>query len=144
MERDERSGLTPIPQDRRQTTIDTLVQHYAADNITVDEFERRVDIAHRTRDLTELSRLTSDLPVLAQPQSPAQTPEADRLIRRGAEVLSNAVRESQTHVAIMGGVEIIVPPGLRIESNGMGIMGAFEHVGQPGDAGPGGPVLYMP
>lgn len=46
-------------------------------------------------------------------------------------------------VAIMGGVEIIVPPGLRVESNGMGIMGAFEHVGQAGEAGPGGPVLRI-
>jgi hypothetical protein len=31
--------------------------------------------------------------------------------------------------AWMGGVEIIVPPGLRVESNGVGIMGGFEHVG---------------
>jgi len=28
--------------------------------------------------------------------------------------------------AIMGGIEILVPPGVRIESNGIGIMGAFE------------------
>lgn len=34
-------------------------------------------------------------------------------------------------VAIMGGVEIIVPPGLRVESNGIGIMGGFD-TGTPG------------
>lgn len=30
-------------------------------------------------------------------------------------------------LAIMGGVEVIVPPGLRVESNGIGIMGGFDH-----------------
>lgn len=32
-------------------------------------------------------------------------------------------------LAFMGGVEIIVPPGLRVDSNGIGIMGGFEHAG---------------
>ena len=32
-------------------------------------------------------------------------------------------------IAIMGGVEIIVPPGVMVESNGMGIMGGFGHTG---------------
>jgi hypothetical protein len=32
-----------------------------------------------------------------------------------------------TAVAWMGGVEIIVPPGLQVEVTGVGIMGAFEH-----------------
>ena len=35
-----------------------------------------------------------------------------------------------TVVAIMGGVEIIVPPGLHVESSGIGIMGGFGHAGQ--------------
>ena len=45
--------------------------------------------------------------------------------------------------AVMGGVEIIVPPGLRVESNGIGIMGAFEHAGAAGDTAGGGPVLRI-
>lgn len=45
--------------------------------------------------------------------------------------------------AIMGGVEIIVPPGLRVESNGIGIMGAFEHAGDAGQGSGGGPVLRI-
>lgn len=32
-----------------------------------------------------------------------------------------------TAVAFMGGIEIIVPAGLRVESSGMGFMGAFEN-----------------
>lgn len=180
MEREERSGLSPIPQERRQSAIDALVQHYAADHITVEEFERRVDVVHRTLDPAELSRLTSDLPAIRQPTIPE--PEADRLIRRGAEVLAGAVRESQTLVAIMGGVErrgtwtparrtvviafmggaeldfrdarfgpgvtevfifatmggveIIVPPDLPVDTSGIAIMGAFEHRDQHMDRVP--------
>lgn len=31
-------------------------------------------------------------------------------------------------LAVMGGVEIIVPPGVHVESNGVGIMGGFGHL----------------
>jgi hypothetical protein len=34
--------------------------------------------------------------------------------------------------ATMGGVEVLVPPGLSVECHGMGIMGAFEHAGEYG------------
>ena len=33
-------------------------------------------------------------------------------------------------LAIMGGVEIVVPEGVHVESTGMGIMGGFEHTGK--------------
>ncbi len=46
-------------------------------------------------------------------------------------------------VAMMGGVEIVVPPGLRVESNGMGIMGGFEHAGQQPVEPRDGPVLRI-
>lgn len=34
-----------------------------------------------------------------------------------------------TVLAMMGGVEIVVPPGIHVESSGVGIMGGFEHSG---------------
>ena len=47
-------------------------------------------------------------------------------------------------LAMMGGVEIIVPPGLRVESNGIGIMGGFEHSGPRVDVSSGsGPILRI-
>lgn len=46
-------------------------------------------------------------------------------------------------LAMMGGVEIIVPPGLRVESNGIGIMGGFEHAAKHPAEGGGGPVLRI-
>lgn len=39
--------------------------------------------------------------------------------------------------AMMGGVEILVPPGLRVISDGFGIMGGFEHRADPTAATPG-------
>lgn len=35
--------------------------------------------------------------------------------------------------ALMGGIEIIVPPGLRVESDGLGILGGFEGHDQRGE-----------
>ena len=47
-----------------------------------------------------------------------------------------------TVLAVMGGVEIKVPEGVRVESGGIGIMGAFEGIDQFGDD-PDGPVLRI-
>lgn len=104
MEQDNPQGRPPALQDHRQKIVDALVLHYAADHITVDEFERRVDIAHRTHDLADLDRLTADLPAV-RPAVSESVPEADRLISRGARAVADVVRDSQTLIAIMGGVE---------------------------------------
>jgi hypothetical protein len=46
--------------------------------------------------------------------------------------------------ALMGGVEIIVPPSLAVESNGAAIMGGFEHVDRaPTAVEPGSTVLRI-
>jgi hypothetical protein len=47
--------------------------------------------------------------------------------------------------AMMGGVEVIVPPGLRVASEGIGIMGGFEQVASSAsyDAAPDAPLLRI-
>jgi hypothetical protein len=45
--------------------------------------------------------------------------------------------------AIMGGVDIVVPDGVRIEINGVGFMGAFEQSGGSVVDDPGAPVLRI-
>jgi hypothetical protein len=47
-----------------------------------------------------------------------------------------------TVVVFMGGVEIIVPPGVRVESNGFALMGGFEQVAQE-TAGPEAPLIKV-
>jgi hypothetical protein len=47
-----------------------------------------------------------------------------------------------TIVVFMGGVEIIVPPGIRVESNGFALMGGFEQVAQE-TASPDAPLVKV-
>jgi hypothetical protein len=44
--------------------------------------------------------------------------------------------------AIMGGIEILVPPGIRVESSGIGIMGGFESFNQTA-VDPDAPLLRI-
>lgn len=46
-------------------------------------------------------------------------------------------------LALMGGVEIVVPPGLRVESHGVGIMGGFGHATRRAEPAEDGPVLRI-
>lgn len=47
-----------------------------------------------------------------------------------------------TIVAFMGGAEVIVPPGVRVETNGFALMGAFEQVHQEVSA-PDAPLIKI-
>ena len=47
-------------------------------------------------------------------------------------------------IAIMGGAEVIVPPGLAVQTRGFGIMGGFEGVDQPSaDPDPEAPIVII-
>ncbi len=47
-------------------------------------------------------------------------------------------------IAVMGGIEVIVPPGLAVETRGLGIMGGFDGFDQPsGDPDPDAPKLLI-
>lgn len=86
-----------VTQDRREQTIQALVAGFAQDRLTLDELERRLDIAHRTTDRTELDGLLTDLP--AVPETETAAPSQPRT------ALPSEVRENQVMVAIMGGVD---------------------------------------
>jgi hypothetical protein len=163
----------PVPLKReREQTVKVLIDHYAADNLTVDEFESRLDQAYVTTTQEGLAALLSGLPVLASRSAavaapPVATVPAEQVkdfgmqiaIMGGSErkgswtpprkLYSLAVmggagldfREARMPpgetvvnvLAVMGGTEIIVPPGLAVETHGMGLMGGFEAVDQAGD-----------
>lgn len=182
----------PTAPAERDRVIEALCQHYARDNLEMEEFERRVDRAHKARTQEDLQALLADLPAVVDesaPASPAAKPESGRttiLDTRDGKVarldVQNpaAVRERATEVAIwsarvrkgswspaqttralavmggveldfreavlppgdthvhaislMGSVEITVPPGVRVETDGFAVMGAFEE--QTDDASP--------
>jgi hypothetical protein len=171
---------------QRERTIETLVTHFAADHITVEEFERRVDLATRALVPAELDALLSDLPVRSEPAGtqpvaapagmrapvPAGRRSARQFVfslmsgtdRRGAwrpaerimvfaamggasldfreAIFEPGVTDIDVFCA-MGGVEIIVPPTLAVETSGFAIMGGFESRTPPVHYDPDQPLLRI-
>lgn len=172
----------------RQVTVDALCEHFANDVMPVEEFERRVDAAHRAQTVEELKELLRDLPggdlpaVSGTAQVPAPRPaqrivSPDRVRERDlvVAVMGGATRKgrwtpARTNVALaimggaqldfreaalapgvtevkvlamMGGVDIIVPPGVHVESRGAGIMGGFDHVSDYAEGTAQAPMLRI-
>ncbi|MET9465008.1 DUF1707 domain-containing protein [Streptomyces sp. NPDC006544] len=46
-------------------------------------------------------------------------------------------------VAVMGGIEITVPPGVEVDVRGIGVMGAFDQRDSPGPVEPGAPRVVV-
>jgi len=194
------SNKPPVPgptlAEKRETTVQLLIDSFASDRLSVEEFEDRLDRAHRAGDAGTLESLISDLPVPVAgrtPSAPAQaagTP-APRPADRPERALPDEVRERQFMAAVMGGferkgpwvparhtsflalmgggvldfrearlppgpieiaifalmggVEIIVPPWMGVDSGGIAIMGAFEdgHAGRTAPLPPDAPVLRI-
>ena len=169
-------------RDARERSIARLTDAFAHDELEMDEFERRLSIAHRTNSPDELAALTADLQPTESPTTTALThpsPAAPLSVRDhqrillvmggtsrtgqwtparklrivaimgGAELdfreaaLSPGVTE--IHItAVMGGVNIIVPPHLAVEMDGSAIMGGFEHSDRaPIEPDPERPILRV-
>lgn len=177
----------PLGQTR-QMAIAALCEHFANDVLPVEEFERRVDLAHKASSVEALKALLRDLPGGNLPApAPGGAAPAPRASRPGATsvhkkereiviaVLGGATRRGRWAPArrnfafavmggteldfreavlprgvtdvqvftVMGGVEIIVPPGVNVESHGIGIMGGFEHMGGGEDYDQNAPTLRI-
>ena len=174
----------PVPLKREtEQVVQALIDHYGADNLTVEEFETRLDAAYAATTRDELEVLLSGLPVLAptteQPQVPSVKRAPIETVReRGYQIailgayqkkgewtpprkmyslamMGSAgldFREAKmppgvTEVRLlpfMGYVEVLVPPGLAVETRGFGLMGGFEEVDQAGaDTDPDAPRLVI-
>lgn len=182
----------PVSDETRQITIDALMEHFANDVMDVDEFERRVGMAHTAETADELKELLKDLPgggdLPATRDGDARAEVArtrqysitssDRIedkqyvvacmggssrrgrwtparknfaiaVMGGAEldfreaVFGPGVTEVQVW-AMWGGVDIIVPPGLNVESRGIALLGGFDHSADtPASGDPGQPTLRI-
>jgi len=148
----------------------------------VDDFERRLTLAHRATSVSEIARTVSDLteaapstalaPAAATPPVLASERPYDRVVavfggveRRGAWVLPRHLEVravlggvlldfrqaallpgvTDVHVvAVMGGAQIIVPPGLSVDVSGTAVLGGFGHVERvPAAIDPDRPVLRV-
>ena len=153
-------------RDARERAIAQLSDAFAHDLIGVDEFERRLTLAHRADTIAQVEEIVSDLtatapsaalvPARAQPPVPATERDSASLLalfggveRRGPwklprrlqafAILGGIVLDfrealllpgvTEIYVlALLGGAQIIVPPGLSVEVSGTAIMGGFGHV----------------
>ena len=172
-------------RDAREKTIARLTDHFAKDDLDMEEFERRLTVAHRAESIADLDRLVVDLPATGAtatalapapkraPIVPASSVEDRRTMvaimggfqRTGSWTVPRNLRlvcvfggaqldfrdarlpEGTIEVsvfAMMGGAQIIVPPGLAVEMDGTAIMGGFEHLERaPAEPDPDRPVLRI-
>ena len=116
-------------QARRQEAIDALCDAFARDEMELEEFERRVETAHRAATAAELDRLLADLsPILVPVRrvSAGQPGSARRSAARRPTALSGHVREREVIAGVMGGSmrRGRWSPARRITA--IGIMGGVE------------------
>ena len=167
-------------RERRDRIVERLCRHFANDDLTLEEFERRLDLAHRARDAAELDALLDGLPASPGPAAtpaPARPPADARPARATAiAIMGGCVRKGRwtpaahtiafagwggveldfreallpagvtevTAIAIMGGIDIFVPPGVVVESEGIAILGGFDHAqGAATAASPDAPILRI-
>jgi hypothetical protein len=149
---------------RREEVIELLSDSYAADLLTIEQFEKRLDEAHRATDMVSLEKLVADLegvrPTKHAP-SVAMVPAGQVARSRNVvAILGGATRSGEwtlprklrvftlmggadidlreasfppglTEISIfsvMGGVDVIVPPNLPVECDGIAIMGGFDSI----------------
>ncbi|MGY8776881.1 MAG: DUF1707 SHOCT-like domain-containing protein [Longimicrobiales bacterium] len=87
----------------REVTIDALMEYFANDVMDVDEFERRVDLAHAVNSTEELKELLRDLPgggklSMRTGGNHAPVPQREYFVTSAADV-----RDNSFVVAVMGG-----------------------------------------
>jgi hypothetical protein len=152
-------------RDRRESVIATLTDAFTQDLFDIDEFDKRIDLAHRATSLAELDELVKDLAAPAKSTALVPAPPTEALAswpekRTMRAILGgfdkkgrwNVAREMKVTcfwgggsldfreaqfapgvtelrvTAIMGGLEIIVPPWLAVECDATAIMGGFEEL----------------
>jgi hypothetical protein len=89
-------------RDRREEVIRSLTEHFAADVLDLDEFDRRIDAAHSATTIVALDRLVVDL---------APVPAAAAAAAHAAATTALVVRddpnrpEKKSLTAIFGGID---------------------------------------
>ncbi|MEM7416083.1 MAG: DUF1707 domain-containing protein [Gemmatimonadota bacterium] len=100
----DEGGRPPLTHTR-EVTIDALMEHFANDVMDIEEFERRVEVAHRATTSDELKELLRDLPGSAGLPVPAEDGVSSvPAVRTDYSVTSAAnIPEREFALAVMGG-----------------------------------------
>lgn len=107
-------------RSRREMVVDALSTHFANDVLDMDEFEQRVDLAHRCTSVADLDGLLADLGPSAELKGASQAEAAQVAIatrsqkgKRALSVLSSIQRKGTWRVpskmpviTVMGAVEL--------------------------------------
>ncbi len=164
---------------QREKIVVALTNAFAADLLTVQELEDRIQKAHNAVSVQELQELAADVPGVAS---------SSALVKRGDDTIANRpkqktvvtilgstdkegewivpnklrvvnvlggnridLREAQlasgvTEIvvtAVLGGVEILIPPGVRVECDGWSVLGSFDSVESTSGSDPNAPVVRI-
>lgn len=133
-------------QKARESTIQSLCEHFAHDNLDAEQLESRLDAVHAATSLQELRTLLADLPALRPDGAPAvgvatvdQVGDSQTVVAvmGGASRRGSWVPPRQLHVfALMGGAELDFRearfgPGI-VEITVFALMGGVEITVPPG------------
>ena len=168
----------PIEQVRERV-IEALSEHFARDNISLDDLETRMARVYAASTPQEVDSLLDGLPTLAtgaplpavsEPNSPAPKLRErlvaimSGIVRRGLWKIPRRVRvvailggvqldlrEAELPPGVteirafifMGGLDVRVAPGVRLETEGVAIMGGFEDRMDDSGAGRDAPVVRI-
>lgn len=87
----------PVPSlaRARETKIEELSQHFANDDLSLDELERRIERVYKAANVAELETITADLRRATAPPVPV---EGVRLASRGSSDVASASELSRSRV----------------------------------------------
>lgn len=88
-------------RDRREQVIEWLSEQFARDGLELDEYERRIDMAHQATSVAALEQVVADLGMpAAEPAAPSEA-----LVPRATAELPVPRAPRKRVIAVMGGVE---------------------------------------
>jgi len=86
-------------RDRRDAVIASLTDHFSQDVLDLDEFDRRIDLAHRAVTVAELDALVTDLAPLPVPST------STALVPKPTSLALDRFPERKRYLCILGGVD---------------------------------------
>lgn len=140
----------PLPSAARERVIELLTRHYANDEITEAQLERRLQEVYAARTTRDLDAIVADLPSPSQALAPRTDTHISALFSGQERKLAGVVPRHLKLDALMGYVEldlrdatfapgvstinvnsfmgyaeIRLPVGVRVESHGRALFGYF-------------------